>query len=69
MVLSRFVRVFEHEKWESNCLEEEKNHSLETGMLLVMLLLEAAKACDLVTLLVDDGVSIETDSRSPNTES
>jgi hypothetical protein len=46
-------------------LEERKNHSLEMGMLLLLLLsfIEATKACDLVILLIDDGVSIGFGSR------
>jgi hypothetical protein len=39
-----------------------ENHSLERGMLLLSLL-KAAEACDRVTLLVDDGVSIGFESR------
>lgn len=45
-------KIFEK---KTNC----RTHSLEMGMLLF----EAAKACDLVTLLVDDGVSMEDKSR------
>lgn len=38
-----------------------KNLLVDRGILLA--LLAAAKACDLVTLLVDDGVSIDEESR------
>jgi hypothetical protein len=41
-----------------------ESHSLESGMLLLLLsLFKAAKACDLVTLPTDDGVSIGFESR------
>ena len=41
-----------------------ENHSLERGMLLLLLsLFKAVKACDLVTLPTDDGVSIGFETR------